>query len=492
MRISGLVSGRVERGAGVRSPKVGAPTGSSATDRESVLGDRKQPLHDATPVTDEKVLTGWDYVPFTVLSGAGLGAIAYFARSLLSLQAWRQSPVAFTTTLLIVGVVLLSQQLRWFLLPFMRRPLPRPPTEGWNVAVVTTFVPGLEPLEMLEETLTALVNLDYPHDTWVLDEGDDEQVKRLCVRLGARHFSRKHLAHYQTESGLFRSRSKYGNYNAWLYEIGFDRYDAISSFDPDHVPVRSFLLDALGYLEDSRVGYVQAPQVYYNQKASFIARGAAEETYAYYSSIQMASYGMGYPIVVGCHTTHRMSALKQVGGFAPHDADDLLITLLYRAAGWRGVYVPKILAQGLTPVDWSGYIQQQARWARSVLDIKFRIYPRLRKNLPLKTQVVSFLHGLHYVQDSLVLFLSLSLMVFMLAAPAASNVFAYLMARLPPLLLILQLCDFYRQRFISGAGGNGEYTGGRQYCNMRNGPTFSSRSTTSSPAASSPTSLPAK
>ena len=59
----------------------------------------------------------------------------------------------------------------------------------------------------------------------------------------------------------------------------------------------------------------------------------------------MYCYAMGYPIVTGCHTTHRAAALKAVGGFASHDADDLLITLLYRSQGWRGVYVPKILAR---------------------------------------------------------------------------------------------------------------------------------------------------
>ena len=60
----------------------------------------------------------------------------------------------------------------------------------------------------------------------------------------------------------------------------------------------------------------------------------------------MASYGMGYPVVIGCHNTHRVTALQEVGGFAPHH-DDLLITLFYRARGWQGVYVPRILARVL-------------------------------------------------------------------------------------------------------------------------------------------------
>jgi hypothetical protein len=47
---------------------------------------------------------------------------------------------------------------------------------------------------------------------------------------------------------------------------------------------------------------------------------------------------LGYPIVTGCHNTHRVTALRQVGGFAPHAADDLLMTLHYSVGGWKGVH----------------------------------------------------------------------------------------------------------------------------------------------------------
>ena len=47
----------------------------------------------------------------------------------------------------------------------------------------------------------------------------------------------------------------------------------IAAFDPDHVPEAEFLSAVLGYFDDPSVGYVQAAQAYYNQAASFIARG---------------------------------------------------------------------------------------------------------------------------------------------------------------------------------------------------------------------------
>ncbi len=399
-------------------------------------------------VQNEKVFMWWDYPIFIVLTSLSFYAIYYFMSYWFSLKDWLHYPVTFLIMTLLLIIILLNSQLRWFFLLFMKRPRSMPIKPGWKVGVVTTFVPGAEPIEMLEETLKALIALEYPHDTWVLDEEDNDQVKLLCQRLGTHHFSRKNLTQYQTETGTFQSHSKHGNCNAWLYEVGFDRYDVITVFDPDHLPSPAFLSNVLGYFEDPKVGYVQVAQAYYNQRASFIARGAAEETYAYFSYIQMASYGLGYPIIVGCHNTHRVTALKQIGGFAPRYGEDQLTSLFYRADGWQGVYVPQILARGLAPVDWNGYLTQQRGWARIILDIKFRIYSHLSRNLPLRTRVISFLHGLNYLHRSIIIFTGLLLLAYMLATGVTPKVISYsTVPNLFFLLVALQICEFYQQRF---------------------------------------------
>jgi cellulose synthase (UDP-forming) len=340
---------------------------------------------------------------------------------------------------------------RWLMLPLMQQPEPMQAAPGWRVGAATTFVPGAESLEMLETTLKGMLAMHYPHDTWVLDEGDAAEVKALCARLGVHYFTRKHKPHYQTASGTFKARTKYGNYNAWLDEIGYHRYDMVAAFDTDHVPQPDFLDGVLGYFNDAGVGYVQAPSAYYNQRASFIARGAAEETYAYFSSIQMTSYSVGYPVITGCHNTHRVAALRQVGGFAAHDADDMLLTVHYRVAGWRGVYVPKILARGLTPVDWSGYMTQQRRWARSTLDIKFNIYPKVARRLPALERLMSFFQGIYYLR-SLLVAVQMGLLALILvtgATPAGfSGELFWLMSGLFGLMFA---CDMYRQRFFVDA-----------------------------------------
>ena len=412
----------------------------------------KPSIPRSATVETETVFLWWDYLAYAGLTCLALATILYFLAYWLTLPDWRAHPMLLGAVTATVAVLLVNNQARWFLLPWMRRPRPMAPRPGLNVGVVTTFVGGVESLDMLEETARALVALDYTHDTWILDEGNDERVKALCERLGALYFSRKEMPHYQAQQGRFQAGTKHGNYNAWLSAIGFARYDVITAFDPDHVPVRTFLTQVLGYFEDERVGYVQAAQAYYNQPASFISRGAAEETYAHYSSVQMASYGLGYPILTGCHNSHRVSALREIDGFAPHDADDLLITFSYRLHGWQGVYVPKILARGLTPVDWHTYLGQQRRWARSVLDLKLRSYPKIENTMRWYTRLMSALHGLNYLHKGLVIPVSLILSAFILATGSAADAFTgEFFPRITLLLAALQLCEFYRQRFYLDA-----------------------------------------
>ncbi|MEW6297490.1 MAG: glycosyltransferase [Thermodesulfobacteriota bacterium] len=397
----------------------------------------------------QKVFRWWDYPLFTVFTVANGSIVGWFLWHWFSLADWPTYKWIYVTLTLLLGIVWINYCGRWFLLPRMRKPGPVAAPPGLRVAVVTTFVPDAEPLAMLAHTVRALVSLDYPHDTWVLDEGDDERVKTMCQTLGAHHFSRKHLPQYQTEQGVFQSHSKHGNYNAWLYEIGFERYEIVSAFDPDHVPQKDFLDNVLGYFTDPQIGYVQVAPAYYNQEASFIARGAAEETYSYFSAIQMAAHALGHPIIIGSHNTHGVQALKEVGGFAPHDADDLLITLRYRAQGWQGVYVPKVLACGLAPVDWTGYVGQQRRWARSVLDIKIRQYFRYAAGLPWPSRILGFLHGFNYLHRSVVIVTALLLLVVLLAAGFSPMAFSgETVWRLLVVSLVLQGAEFYRQRFF--------------------------------------------
>ncbi len=399
-------------------------------------------------VSSRRVFQGRDCALFAIVTLLNFWAMAVCAGLWLSPEGWRQAPAVYIGMMLLLTSAVARQQGLWWLLPIMKTPVPMKVGRNWKVAVATTFVPGSEPLEMLEATVKALIDMDYPHDTWVLDEGDDEAVRHLCAKLGARHFTRKNRPAYQGTDGPFRARTKYGNYNAWLAETGFENYALVTAFDPDHRPAPQFLRSVLGYFEDPQVGYVQVAQAYGNQDESWVARGAAEESYDFYSTIQMAGYGLRMPMIIGCHNSHRVAALRQIGGFGAHDADDILATRLYRDCGWQGVYVPQILARGRTPVDCRSFLAQQRRWARSILDLKLRTYPAFSARTPRAARLFSLLHGFNYLAQGLLPVLALIL--FSVVCATAASARAVTERFWVPLLVLLAafaISRFFRQQF---------------------------------------------
>ena len=98
-------------------------------------------------------------------------------------------------------------------------------------------------------------------------------------------------------------------------------------------------------------------------------------------------------------------------------------------------------------MDWGGYLTQQRRWARSVIDVKLRLLPKLGGRLLIRERLTSFMQGLYYL-NPLFIALGIGVLVWMLVTGATPEVFSFGTA--PALVLMLAAlaaCDRYRQRF---------------------------------------------
>lgn len=282
----------------------------------------------------------------------------------------------------------------WLTILFMKRPKHVHPTAGIKTAFVTCYVPGKEPLSMLRETVLAMRDADYPHDTWVLDEGNELEVKQLCKELGILHFSRNGKVKYNQKTGHFKAKTKAGNLNAWrdTYE---HYYDVVAQVDMDHKPHKDYLTKQLGYFSDPKVGYVVTPQIYKNT-GNWIARGAAEQTHYYYGPLQQGLYGAHMPYLIGTTHLYRVTAMKGFGGYAPSIAEDFLTSMHFSSSGWKGVYVPEILAEGDGPTSWTDYFNQQMRWSYGLYDILFKHTHKHVRALTNKQKVNLYLSSLFY------------------------------------------------------------------------------------------------
>jgi cellulose synthase/poly-beta-1,6-N-acetylglucosamine synthase-like glycosyltransferase len=284
---------------------------------------------------------------------------------------------------LVVGVEvirLLQNFAVWVYAVNAKDPIPVDPPIGWRVAMLTTIVPGKEPLDIVERTLRKMLQVAYcgTVDVWILDEGDDPAVKAMARRLGVHHFSRRGRPEYNQPDGQFRARSKAGNHNAWRAEHEHD-YDIVAQMDPDHVPLPSFLERTLGYFRDPDVAFVVAPQVYGNMYDNWIAHGASVQQYLFSGIVERGGNGLDAPLLIGTNHLYRPAAWAQIGGYQDSIIEDHLTSMRVQsevnpATGrrWRGVYTPDVLAVGEGPTSWADYFNQQQRWSYGIWEILLR------------------------------------------------------------------------------------------------------------------------
>ena len=267
----------------------------------------------------------------------------------------------------------------WWFVGRMRRPVEVTPRSDARVAMITLCVPSHESREVIREQLDALVAVSFPHDSWLLDEGGSEELRALAEARGVRYFTRCGIERWNQPTPPFQRATKAGNVNAWLDHIqtrGID-YDVFVQLDVDHRPRRDYLDRVLGYFRDPVVAWVQAPSVCGNLD-NWVARGLAEQDLVFQGPLQMGFYGSSRtPFIIGSHTAYRTAAIRQIGGFQPTRAEDHLDTVVLAAHGWRGVFVPELIATGDGPRHLGTYMRQQFAWAYSMIQIFFRHTPRL-------------------------------------------------------------------------------------------------------------------
>jgi cellulose synthase (UDP-forming) len=279
-----------------------------------------------------------------------------------------------------------------------RDPIPMRAAPGLKVAVLTTIVPGKEPIELVLATLAAMKRIRHNGvlDVWLLDEGDSPEVRRRCEEIGVKHFSRKGVERWNQPDGPFKARTKHGNHNSWR-EVHATDYAVVAQMDPDHVPFPHFLERTLGYFQDPDVGYVVAPQVYGNMNESFVARGSAQMSYMFHGVTQRGANRFGAPILIGTNHLYRPSTFDVIGGYQDSIIEDHLTAMVVFASvnpetgrHWKGVYTPDVLAVGEGPATYSDWFSQQKRWAYGIWEVIRKHSRTVIPRMPLRSQRISF------------------------------------------------------------------------------------------------------
>ncbi len=218
-----------------------------------------------------------------------------------------------------------------------------------------------ESLDVIRTTVNAAMAIHGLHTTWILDDGDSDEVRDLAKSLGC-HYVRR----------LGSSGAKAGNVNNAL---SLAKAEFFIIFDADFVAKPEFLRETIPFMEDANVAFVQAPQVYGNLN-NIVSRGAGFIQMVFYRFIQPGRNEFNAAFCVGTNVLFRRAAVKDVGGiYTQSKSEDIWTSILMHERGWRSIFQAKELAVGETPDTIEAYSKQQLRWATGGFEILFTHNP---------------------------------------------------------------------------------------------------------------------
>ena len=254
-----------------------------------------------------------------------------------------------------------------------------------------------EPTEIVRETALAAKAMTYPafqiyllNDGYVAKKDNWQEIEDLATELGIHCITRK------TPGG-----AKAGNINSGLAQTTCEYFVV---FDADHVPHANFLSEVMGFFADPKMGFVQTPQFYKNQDTNAITKIAWQQQTLFFGPIMTGKNRLNSAFMCGTNMAIRRSAIAEAGGMCEFNiAEDFLTSLFIHEKGWKSVYLPKVLAEGLAPEDFLNYYKQQFRWTRGSLEVIFKFNPLFRRGLSWPQKLQYLISASYYLSGVVVL-----------------------------------------------------------------------------------------
>ena len=303
-----------------------------------------------------------------------------------------------------------------------------------------------EPTSIVRKTIKAALAMDYANKTihilndgFVAHKSNWRAIEKLGEDMGVNVITR-------TVGG----GAKAGNIN---HAMSVTTNPYIVIFDADHIPHTNFLTKTMGYFIDRRMGFVQTPQYYYNQNLNLVTRAAWSQQTLFFGPIMSGKDALNSAFMCGTNMVLSRHAINQAGGMREDSiAEDFLTSLYVHSKGFKSVYVPEVLAEGLAPEDFESYYKQQFRWSRGSLELVFKHNPLFKRGLSLHQRLQYVISSGFYLGGSVVAINALMPIVFLFTGMIALSTNSMLLAMvfLPYIFLnlyTLQIATSYSYSF---------------------------------------------
>ena len=382
-----------------------------------------------------------------------LGVTLFYMVFLLNPE-YRGNTWVWVLVLFAEGITIFNALAMWWTV-LVYTPHPDPPeVYAWRRRLITgelkptidVFITVYgEPLEIVLVTVRAARDMAVEHRTWILDDGDSDEVRDAAAREGVGYLRRKEHLH-----------AKAGNINAALRRTDGE---FVVILDADHVPSPDFLVRALPHMQDAGVAFVQTPQAFPSARG-LVPEGSSESQKIFYELVLPGRNYFNAVFCVGTNVIFRRAALDQIGGmYTASNSEDIWTSIELHRRGWRSWFIPEVLCRGLAPDSLLSYFKQQFRWAYGAFEVMWRGGLFRKKGLSVDQRFQYLLAAVNYLLSLAALILMCLPAVYLLfgLSPIRSDISTWLWHYAPFYLLIMlvtvmQLGGFKPSAIVTSIG----------------------------------------
>ena len=255
---------------------------------------------------------------------------------------------------------------------------------------ITVQLPLFNELYVVDRLLKAVTAIDYPREKLeiqVLDDSTDETVKvaeAVVAKYAAEGFD-IHYIHRTVRTGFKAGALENGNKSA--------KGELLAIFDADFVPKPDCLRKLVDFFTDPLVGCAQMRWSHINGNYNLLTRLQTIMLDGHFVVEQTTRNRTGgFFNFNGTAGIWRRQAIEMSGGWQ-HDTltEDTDLSFRAQLMGWKFVYLLDEESPAEIPVEINAFKAQQRRWAKGVMQVGLKLYPRIwTAALPLRVKLEMF------------------------------------------------------------------------------------------------------
>jgi cellulose synthase/poly-beta-1,6-N-acetylglucosamine synthase-like glycosyltransferase len=269
-------------------------------------------------------------------------------------------------------------------------PQPKGKFSEEDLPFITVQLPLFNEMYVTQRLVKAITEIDYPREKFqiqVLDDSTDETMKiasETVETYAAQGFDIQYI--HRTDRTGFKA-------GALENGLKFAKGELLAIFDADFVPKPDCLRKLVDFFTDPLVGCAQMRWSHINGNYNLLTRLQTIMLDGHFVVEQTTRNRTGgFFNFNGTAGIWRRKAIAMSGGWQ-HDTltEDTDLSFRAQLMGWKFIYLLDEEAPAEIPVEINAFKAQQRRWAKGVMQVGIKLYPRIwRSRLPMRVRLEMF------------------------------------------------------------------------------------------------------